>query len=241
MEREKIPNRGWKQLNQIGLSCLFLSHITILILMRLPVFPTCFFFSLRWFEHKKNLKKRKFQELRITVWPGATQQTPTMTDSLFKARGSCFHQGILVGFFLQFDTTSPCHLPFSKITTSRWAFCLCVVLRWASQPRPSVTQAFPAMLLAGCCLQPSLAVWCNVKYSLLNCQARTAWEPSQALTVQQHWILLFFKHNQTKSITLFAAKPKIRSRYLPPPATRLLPDSLGLQGPLYSAFSFIYK
>lgn len=107
MEREKIPNRGWKQLNQIGLSCLFLSHITILILMRLPVFPTCFFSPSDDLNIKKKLKKRKFQELRITVWPGATQQTPTMTDSLFKARGSCFHQGILVGFF--YSLTPPAH------------------------------------------------------------------------------------------------------------------------------------
>lgn len=56
MEREKIPNRGWKQLNQIGLSCLFLSHITILILMRLPVFPTCFFSPSDDLNIKKNLK-----------------------------------------------------------------------------------------------------------------------------------------------------------------------------------------
>lgn len=149
--------------------------------MRLPVFPPSVF-PLSRFEHEK-LKKHKFQELRITVWPGATQQTPTMTDSLFKASGSCFHQWILV-FFLQCDTTSPCHLPFSKIRTSRCASCLCVVFRWASQPRPSVTRAFAAMLLADCCLQPSPAVLRNVKYSLLNCQARTGWAPSQAFTVQ---------------------------------------------------------
>ena len=75
---------------------------------------------------------------------------------------------------------------FFKIRTSRCASCLCVVFRWASQPRPSITQAFAAMLLADCCLQPNPAVWRNVKYSLLNCQARTGWEPSQAFTVQKH-------------------------------------------------------
>lgn len=135
------------------------SHIIILILMRLPVFPPSVF-PLRRFEHEK-LKKRKFQELRITVWPGATQQTPTMTDSLFKASRSCFHQGILV-VFLQCDTTSPCHLPFSKIRTSRCAFCLCIVFRWASQPRPSTTQAFAAMRLVDCCLHPRPTVWHDV-------------------------------------------------------------------------------
>lgn len=86
--------------------------------------------------------------------------------------------------FLQCDTTSPCHLPFSKIRTSRCASCLCVVFRWASQLRPSVTLAFAVMLLADCCLQPSPADKHNVKYSLLNCQARTGWEPNQAFTAQ---------------------------------------------------------
>lgn len=130
-----------------------------------------------------------------------------MTDSLFKASGSCFHQAILV-FFLQCDTTSPCHLPFSKIRTSRCASCLCVVFRWASQPRPSDTQAFAAVLLADCCLQPSPAERRNVKYSLLNCQARTGWEPSQAFTVQSHWMLPLFKRNPTKSITFPPANPE---------------------------------
>lgn len=103
-ERQKersAPQQGLKAAKPER-SSLPLSHIRILILMRLPVFPPLCFFSLRRFEHEK-LKKRKFQELRITVWPGATQQTPTMTDSLFKASGSCFHQGILV-FFVFFFT-----------------------------------------------------------------------------------------------------------------------------------------
>lgn len=72
-------------------------RIRILILMSLPIHPPSVF-PLRRFEHEK-LKKGKFQELRITVWPGATQQTPTMTGSVFKASGSCFHQGILVFFY----------------------------------------------------------------------------------------------------------------------------------------------
>lgn len=87
------------------------------------------------------------------------------------------------GVFLQCDTNSQCHLPFSKIRTSRSASCLCVVFRWASQPRPSITQAFAAMPLADCCLQPNPAVWRNVKYSLLNCQAGAGLEPCQACTV----------------------------------------------------------
>lgn len=112
-----------------------------------------------------------------------------MTDLLFKASGSCFHQGILV--FCFFYSVTPPTIAiclFSKSRTSRCASCLCVVFRWALQPRPSVTQAFAALLLADCCLQPSPVVWYNVKYSLLNCQARTGWEPSQAFTVQSHWM-----------------------------------------------------
>lgn len=97
---------------------------------------------------------------------------------------------------------------FSKSRTSRCASCLCVVFRWALQPRPSVTQAFAALLLADCCLQPSPVVWYNVKYSLLNCQARTGWEPSQAFTVQSLWMPPPFNCNPTKSITFPAANPE---------------------------------
>lgn len=94
-------------------------------------------------------------------------------------------------FFLVFfySVTPPANaicLFLSEIRTSRCVSCLCVVFRWASQRRPSVTQAFffvAAMLLADCCLQPNPAVWRNVKYSLLNCQARAGWEPCQAFTV----------------------------------------------------------
>ena len=74
---------------------------------------------------------------------------------------------------IQCDTTSQCHLRSAKIRTSRFASCLCVVFRWASQPRPSITQAFTAMLLADRCLQANPAVWHNVKYSLLKLSSQS--------------------------------------------------------------------
>ena len=159
-----------------------------------------------------------------------------MTDSLFKASRSRFHHGILVFFvFLQCDTTSPCHLPFSKIRTSRCAFCLCVVFRWASQPKPSVTQAFASMLLADCCLQPSPAVWRNVEYSLLNCLARTGWEPSQAFTVQWRRIPPpppppHLKCNPIKIHHSFSSESRDRPVYFPPPTTHPLPEVSRLLG-----------
>lgn len=114
------------------------------------------------------------------------------------------------GVFLQCDTNSQCHLPFSKIRTSRSASCLCVVFRWASQPRPSITQAFAAMPLADCCLQPNPAVWRNVKYSLLNCQAGAGLEPCQACTVDSTISPPTppnFKRNPIKSTIFLPANP----------------------------------
>lgn len=159
-----------------------------------------------------------------------------MTDLLFKASGSCFHQGILVFFlFCFFYSVTPPTIAiclFSKSRTSRCASCLCVVFRWALQPRPSVTQAFAALLLADCCLQPSPVVWYNVKYSLLNCQARTGWEPSQAFTVQSHWMPpLQLQSNQINHFS--CSQSRIRPASFPPPATHPLPF-------LFPSFSSIY-
>lgn len=185
-KKRKAPQQGLKAAKPAR-SSLPLSHIRILILMRVPVFPPLFFPSDDL--NMKNLKSTNSRSCvsQFDLEPHSRHQ-PWQTRCS-KQAGAAFIRGSWCFlFFLQCDTTSPCHLPFSKIRPSRCASCLCVVFRWASQPRPSVMRAFAAMLLADCCLQPSLTVWRGVKYSLLNCQARTGWEPSQAFAKQQHWI-----------------------------------------------------
>lgn len=199
----KAPQQGLKAA-KLDRSSLPPSH-RILILMKLPVIAL--FSPLRPFEHEK-LKKHKFQELRITVWPGATQQTPAMTDLLFKASGSCFHQKILVFCF------------FSSVTPPANAICLFL--------KSQLQDALPArvlflgglhnqgpasrslLLLADCCLQPNPTAWRNLKYSLLNCGARVGLEPYQALTAEEDYTPNF-KHGETKSTSW----SRIRRAFLP--------------------------
>lgn len=183
-KKKKAPQQGLKA-TKPERSSLPLSHIGILIFMRLPIFSPSVFPS-----DDLNMKNLKSANSRSCV--SQFDLKPPSRHQPWQTR--CSKQTKLLssgdpGVFLQCDTTSPCHLPVSKIRTPRCASCLCVVFRWASQPSPSITQAFAAMLLADCCLQPSLAVWRNVKYSLLNCRARTGWELSQEFTAL-HWIPL---------------------------------------------------
>lgn len=190
--------------------------------MKLPVSPPLLF-PLRRFEHEK-LKKRKIPGVAYHSLTRSHTADTSHDRLAVQSKRELLSSGDPGFFFLQCDTNSPCHLPFSKITTSRCVSCLCVVFRWTSQPRPSVTQAFAATLLADCCLQPSPAERRNVKYSLLNCQARTVWEPSQAFTVQHCPPSSPLSSNTTKSITFSSSQSRMRPAYLPPPVTHPLPE-----------------
>lgn len=155
------------------------AHIRILILMKLPVPPSSLpLFSPSDDLNMKNLKSENSRSCVSQFDPEPHSRHQPWQTHCSKQAGAAFIRGSWCFFY---SVTPP-------------ASAICLFLKSELQDvlparvlflgGPGVTQAFAALLFADCCLQPNPAVWRRVKYSLLNCQARTGWEPSQAFSVQ---------------------------------------------------------
>lgn len=95
--------------------------------------------------------------------------------------------------FFQRDTTSQCHLPFSKKSQLQDVLPARVLFLGGLHNQGPASRSL--LLLADCCLQPNPTAWRNLKYSLLNCGAGVGLEPYQALTAEEDYTP-DFKHGR---------------------------------------------